>query len=425
MNKPKTRLIAGIELGSSKISTIIAHSQTDPVTLSANLSVVGVATSESKGIRKGQIVDLEEAIESTIESVEAAERMAGYNLGNAFVALGGAHVASQNSHGVVAVSDQGGEIVEDDIDRVIEAASAVSLPSSRELVHVIPREYIVDGEVGVKDAIGMTGVRLEVETHIITASLAAIKNIEKVLHEVGIEIDDLVYTALCSSEAVLTKTEKELGCVLIEIGGGTTSVAVYLDGSITSSFVIPIGSKNVTNDLAIGLRLSLESAEKIKIALSQTDSKKQKSVPGEDQVDISSLGADENKKVSKKTLIEGIIRPRLNEIFTMVKIQLDKENLASRIPSGVIVTGGGANVIGIEESAKRVLSLPVRVGYPKGVGGLVDDIINPSFATPVGLVIWGANQLPKENLTSFTKRIKLPGKGIGKKLINTIKDLLP
>jgi cell division protein FtsA len=424
MAKAKTRLIAGIELGSSKISTIIAHSQTDPVTFSSSLSVVGVATADSRGIRKGQIVDLEEAVEATIESVEAAERMAGYNLESAYVALGGAHLSSQNSHGVVAVSDPGGEIVAEDVDRVIEAASAVSLPSSRELVHVIPREYIVDGEVGVKDPVGMTGVRLEVETHIITASMAAIKNVEKVLHEVGIQIEGLVYCGLCSSEAVLTKTEKELGCILIEIGGGTTSVAVYIDGAIASSFVIPVGSKNVTNDLAIGLRLSLESAEKIKIALSKVSSKKAKTVE-EDQVDISTLGAEENKKVSKKTLVEGIIRPRLNEVFTMVKIQLDKERLTSRVPSGVIVTGGGANIVGIEESAKRVLSLPVRVGYPRGIGGLVDDIINPSFATPVGLIIWGVGLAPRQNLTSFTKRIKLPTKGITKKLIDVIRDLLP
>jgi cell division protein FtsA len=299
------------------------------------------------------------------------------------------------------------------------------LPSSRELIHVIPREFIVDGEVGVKDPVGMTGVRLEVETHIITASLAAIKNIEKLLHEVGIEIEGIVYCGLCSSESVLTKTEKELGCVLIDIGGGTTSVAVYIDGAIASSFVIPIGSKNVTNDLAIGLRLSLESAEKIKVALSKNNLKKQKGEGGEDQIDISTLGAEENKKISKKTLIEGIIRPRLNEIFTMVKIQLDKEKLGTRIPSGTVVTGGGANVIGIEESAKRVLALPVRVGSPRGVGGLVDDIINPSFATPVGLIIWGAGKAPREGLTSFARRIKLPSKGITKKLIDVIRDLLP
>ena len=425
MSRAKTKLIAGIELGSSKITTIIAHSQVDPVTLSTSLSVVGVATSESKGIRKGQIVDLEDAVEATIESVEAAERMAGYNLESAYIALGGAHLASQNSHGVVAVSDPGGEIISEDVDRVIEAASAVSLPSSRELIHVIPREYIVDGEIGVKDPIGMAGVRLEVETHIITASLAAVKNIEKLLHEVGIEIDGIVYSGLSSSESVLTKTEKELGCVLIDIGGGTTSIAVYIDSAIASSFVIPIGSKNVTSDLAIGLRLSLESAEKIKIALSKNNLKKQKGEGEEDQVDIATLGAEENKKISKKTLIEGIIRPRLNEIFSMVKIQLDKDKLTTRIPSGAIVTGGGANVIGIEESAKRVLSLPVRVGSPRGVGGLVDDIINPSFATPVGLIIWGAQRSPRENITSFAKRIKLPSKGVAKKLIDVIRDLLP
>lgn len=427
MAKGKMRLIAGIELGSSKISTIVAHVQTDPESLTSNLNVVGVATSESAGIRKGQIVDLEEAVDAVIESVEAAERMAGYNLTNAYIALGGAHITSQNSHGVVAVSDPNGEISPEDVDRVIEAASAVSLPSSRQLVHVIPREYIVDGEAGVKDPIGMTGVRLEVDTHIISASSAAIKNVEKVLHEVGIDIEKLVFSGIAASDAVLSKTEKELGCALIDIGGGTTTVAVYIEGAIIESFVIPIGSKNVTNDLAIGLRLSLESAEKIKLSLSKDSggNKKLKGNLQEDQIDVSTLGADESKKVSRKTLTEGIIRPRLNEIFTMVKIQLDKDNFASRIPSGVIVTGGGANVVGIEESAKRVLALPVRIGKPKGVGGLVDDILNPSFATPVGLIIYGSNAEPKDHLTSFSKRIKLPSKGFAGKIIDMIKDLLP
>ncbi|OGM13564.1 cell division protein FtsA [Candidatus Woesebacteria bacterium RIFCSPLOWO2_01_FULL_39_23] len=425
MAKPKTRLIAGIDLGSSKISTVIAHSVSEEGGLSSNLNVVGVATSESKGIRKGQIVDPEEAIDSIIESIEAAERMAGYNLTSAYVSLGGANVGSQNSHGVVAVSDPNGEIVATDVDRVIEAASAVSLPTARELVHVIPREFVVDGEVGVKNPVGMSGIRLEVETHIVSASSAAIKNVEKVLHEAGIQIEEMVFTGLAASEAVLTKTEKELGCVLIDIGGGTTSVAAYIDGALASSFIIPIGSKNVTNDLAIGLRLSLESAEKVKISLSRYAGKRVRETPEEDQVDVSILGADESKKISKKTLIEGIIKPRLNEIFSMVKIQLDRDNLSARIPSGAIIAGGGANVIGCEESAKRVMGVPTRIGKPRGVSGLIDDIMNPAFATPVGLILWGASTIPKSHVPNFTDRLKLPTKGFTGKLIEIIKDLLP
>ncbi len=424
----KGKVIAGIDLGSSKITTIVAQTVSDSVSMEADLHVVGVSSVESRGIKKGQIVDIEEAVEATIESVEGAERMAGYNLDYAYVSLGGAHVSSQNSHGVVAISDPNGEIINSDVDRVIEAASAISLPSSREIVHVMPREYIVDGEVGIKDPIGMSGIRLEVQTHLITASSAAVKNIKKAINEVGITINEMVFTGLAAAEAVLTKTEKELGCVLIEIGSGTTSVTVYIDGGIASSFVLPIGAKNVTNDLAIGLRLALESAEKIKIALSDESKKikKNKDEAEKDDVDLRSLGVTDSKKISRKTLVEGIIRPRLNEIFTMVRIQLERENLATRIPSGVILTGGGAMTVGIIDCAKRTMALPVRLGKPRGVGGLIDDIMNPQYAVPVGLILYGAKQEPISNQTSsFSKKFKMPSKGIASRLIESIKDLLP
>lgn len=422
---PKTRIIAGLELGSSKIATLIAQVQVDPTTFESTINIVGVSSVDSKGVKKGQIVDIEDVVDATISSVEAAERMAGYNLDSAYLALGGAHVSSQNSHGVVAVSDPDGEVSPDDVERVIEAASAISLPSSREVIHVLPKEYVVDGESGVKDPVGMSGVRLEVETHLVTASQAAVKNLRKAVNEVGIQIDGLVFTGLASSEAVLTPTEKELGCVLVDIGGGTTSVAAFIDGALSYSGVIPIGGKNVTNDLAIGLRVSLDAAEKIKIALSNEDKKSKGKGEDEDQMNLERLGVTEVKKISKKTLTEGIIRPRLNEIFTMVRMDLDKAGLANRIPSGVIITGGGAETIGITESAKRMMSLPVRVAKPKGVGGLIDDVITPSFATPVGLILHGAKEEPTESLTSFTKKLKLPSAGIGGKLMDMVKDLLP
>ncbi len=423
----KARIIAGIELGSSKIATLIAQVLTDPVSFDTTVNIVGVASTESRGIRKGQIVDIEEAVEATISSVEAAERMAGYNLNSAFIALGGAHVTSRNSHGVVAVSDPESEVSQDDVERVIEAASAVSLPSSRDLIHVMPREFIVDGESGVKDPVSMSGVRLEVETHLVTASNAAVKNIKKAIDEVGVDVNGFVFSGMAAAEAVLTKTEKELGCVLVDMGGGTTSIAAYIDGALTYSGVIPIGSKNVTNDLAIGLRVSLEGAERIKIALSSDKNKKTKKTTSRDsdQMDLSKLGIDETKRVSRKTLREGIIRPRLNEIFTMVRLQLEKEDLSTRVPSGVIITGGGAEVVGVLDSAKRMLSLPARIGKPRGISGLIDDIINPTFAVPVGLIIYGARQEPTEGLISFTDRFKLPSKGVVGKIVNIVKDLLP
>lgn len=418
----KTKIIAGIELGSSKITTLVAQVASDQVTFENTINIVGAASSDSKGIKKGQIINIEEATEAIISSVEAAERMAGYNLDRAYIALGGAHIHSQNSHGVVAVSDPSGEISADDVSRVIEAASAISLPQSREIIHVLPREFIVDGEAGARDPLGMSGIRLEVDTHIVTASSAAVKNIKKSVNEVGIEIEGLVYSGLSASEAVLSSTEKELGCVLIDIGGGTTSIAVFVEGALSYSSVIPIGARNITNDLAIGLRVSLESSEKIKIILS--DAAKSKKVEG-DEVDLTGLDMPEVKKISRKTLVEGIIKPRLNEIFSIVRMELEKENLSGRIPSGAIITGGGAETAGCLESAKRTLSLPVRIGKPQGIGGLIDDIMTPAYATAVGLIVYGTKNLTNEPLTRFINKIKLPTKGIAGKFVNFIKDLLP
>lgn len=423
----KSRIIAGIELGSNKIATLISQVAVDPLSMETSINIMGAASSVSRGIKKGQIVDIEEAVEAIISSVEAAERMAGYNLESAYIALGGAHIHSQNSHGVVAISEPNGEINQNDVDRAIEAASAVSLPTSREVVHVMPREYIVDGEVGVRDPVGMSGVRLEVDTHIVSAGSSAIKNVRKAVNEVGIQIDDLVFSGIASAEATLSPTEKELGCVLIDIGGGTTSIAVFTDGALSYSGVIPVGAKNVTNDLAIGLRVSLDTAEKIKLALSKIHTGKQEKDES-DEMDLISLGVTEVTKISKKTLLEGIIRPRLNEIFTMVRIELEREGLANRIPSGAIITGGGALTAGAIDSAKRMLSLPVRIGLPAGVGGLIDDVVNPTFSTCVGLILYGAKDTPtNENLTRFTKKIKLPGVagGMFGKIISSIKDLLP
>ena len=337
--------------------------------------------------------------------------------------MGGAHIHSQNSHGVVAVSDPNGEITENDVGRAIEAASAVSLPVSREVIFVVPREFIVDGESGVRDAVGMSGVRLEVDTHIVSAASSALKNATKAVNEVGIKIQEMVFSGLASAEAVLTPTEKELGCCLIDIGAGTTSVVAYVDGSLAYSGVIPVGAKNVTNDIAIGLRVSLETAEKIKLFLS--DSKKS-SKEATDELDLDALGISEVSKVSKKTLIEGIIRPRLNEIFTMVRLELDREKILNRIPSGAIVTGGGAKTVGITDSAKRMLTLPVRIGVPTGVSGLVDDCLDPAFSVPIGLLIYGSKQ-DEEIVGGFKCPVKLnlPGKGLFNKIIESVKDLLP
>lgn len=423
----KGRIIAGIDLGSSKVATIVAQVQmNDPLSMEKSINIIGFSSTDSSGLRKGQIVDIEEAVDAIIESVEGAERMAGYNLSSAYLSIGGANISSSNSHGIVAVSNPDSEITPEDVERVIEAASAISLPSSREVLHIIPREYMVDGESGIKDPVGMSGVRLEVETHIITTSGSTTKNLRKAINEVGIEADGLVFTGFASSEAVLTKTEKELGTVLIDIGGGTTSICVFIEGSLIFSSSLPIGARNVTNDLAIGLRVSLESAEKIKLALTDFEKKSRKSKDdkNQDEFELASLGIPEIKRVSKKTLVEGIIKPRLNEIFTMVRIALDKEGLSNKIPSGVVLTGGGAETIGVTESAKRMLLLPVRIGKPYGVNGLIDDVIAPPFSAAVGLILYGAGTNVEEGFT-FGKRIKISSKGILGKIFQTIKDLLP
>ena len=419
----KTRTVSAVDIGSTKVTALIAQASVDPATFETKISIVGAASSTSKGVKKGQIVDIESTVESTISAVEAAERMAGYNLDAAFISVGGAHLASQNSTGVVAVSDANGEINPEDVSRVMEAARAISLPTSREIIHVLPRDFVVDGEGGIKDPIGMSGVRLEVETHIITGSTAALKNLTKTVSEVGIDVHEIVFSGIASAESVLTETEKELGCLLIDIGGGTTSVNAFIDGSTCYTSTIPIGSRNVTNDLAIGLRVTLESAEKIKLALSGNKNKKET----EDQIDLTELGAEENKKVSKRTLVDGIIRPRLNEIFSMVRIDLERNGLINRIPSGAVVTGGGAMVVGVEESAKRTLSMPVRIGVPSGISGLVDDIMNPQYATAVGLILYGAKKdIPHASvLPSFGKKFKLPAKGSISKFFETVKNLLP
>ncbi len=420
----RTKIIAGIELGSSKTATVVAQVSIDEASFEEKINIIGVSQVSSKGVKKGQIVNIEESVESAISSIEAAERMAGHNLDSAFVSLGGAHIHSQNSHGVVAVSGPSGEIVPTDIDRVIEAASAISLPASREIVHVLPREFVVDGESGVKDPIGMSGVRLEVETHVVTASNAAAKNLSKALSEAGIKINDIVFSGLAASYSVLTETEKELGCCLIDIGAGTTSVVAYVDGSLAYSGVIPVGAKNVTNDIAIGLRVSLDTAEKIKISLSAP--KKIEKEP-KDELDLSALGISEVSKVSKKTLIDGIIRPRLNEIFTMVRLELEREKIINRIPSGAVITGGGSRTVGVIESAKRMLALPVRTGMPSGISGLVDDCLDPAFSVPIGLLLYGAKEeMPVESGgLKFPMKIKLPGKGFVNKIIESIRDLLP
>jgi len=414
----REKIIVGIDVGSSKISTIISSSEEE------KLTVIGVSTVDSKGIRKGQVVDIDEAVSAIGESLELAERMAGVSVSSCLVSVGGVHISSINSRGVVAVAGGENEINEDDVRRVVEAAQAISVPSSREIIHVIPRDYIVDSQEGIKDPVGMTGVRLEVETHIITGATTSIRNLVKCIQQVGVDVEALVFSGIASAESTLTDTEKELGVALVDVGGGTTDVALFVDGAIAHSAVIPIGGKNITNDLAIGLRSSLESAEKIKTVLSgkiinktKAEEKDYEDRKKSDIVDISKLGITEDLGVlSKKTLSEGIIKPRLTEIFTLIGMEIKRAGFAGMLPAGVVITGGAADTLLLNQVGKEVLRMPVRVGPPTGVIGLIDEVSSPAYSTSVGLLEYGQKvsiaspragiSLPKgKHLTDFVKKI--------------------
>jgi cell division protein FtsA len=430
----ENKITVGIDIGTSKIVTLISKVDDE-----GTVHVLGVSEMRSSGIRKGQIVDIEDAVMSINSAVDAAERMAGCNVSHVVVSIGGGHIMSQNSKGVVAVSTPEGEITQSDLARVVDAARAISHPSSREIIHVLPRSYIVDGQEGIKDPIGMTGIRLEVETHIISASSTSLRNLQKALSEVGVDVDGFVYSGYASSLAVLSETEKELGVVLVDMGAGTTDISVYVEGSVAFSSVLPIGARHITNDLAIGLRVSLESAEKIKLFLSKTprrivrydeeEGPKERDRRAADEIDLSSLGLPEDlRKVSQKTLVEGIIRPRLNEIFTMIGLELKKSGWGGQTPAGLVITGGGARTVGVIDSAKRMLAMPVRVGYPIGLKGIVDEVQDTPFATAVGLVMYGS-KLEVSHSSAFgfslSKMRRLPGGNIGKKLWDLIKSFIP
>jgi cell division protein FtsA len=430
----RDHVVSGIDVGTSKITTLIATLSEE-----GEAQVIGVATVPSRGLRKGQVVNIEEATAAISQSVESAERMAGTSVAKAFISVGGNHIASQNSHGVVAVAEPDREITPNDVDRVIEAAKAVSLPSSREILHVLPRGYIVDSQEGVVDPVGMTGVRLEVDTHLVTGGATALRNLRKCVEELGVEVSGMVFGGLASAQSCLSDTEKELGVVLVDIGGGTTDVAVFVEGALSYSSVIPIGAINITKDLAAGLRISLESAERVKLllaqvpkvpALSDEEEKGKTKTEKADELDVSHLSLPEElQTLSRRTLVEGIIKPRLNEIFTMVALELKRSGFGGMTPSGVVVTGGGAQTIGVIECAKRNLAMPVHIGTPKKISGLIDEIVTPGFTTSVGLLLYGGTMGKSESgsffggLGKIGERVQI--KGVAGKIIDLVKSFMP
>jgi cell division protein FtsA len=396
----KNNVVAAIDIGTAKICTLIAV-----VEEGGELRIVGASSVHSQGIRKSQIVNLEEATLAITESVDAAERMAGFNISEAYVSVSGRHIQSQNSKGVVAVADPQGDIIQEDIDRVIEAARAVSLPSNREILHVIPTSYQVDSQDGIKDPIGMSGVRLEAQTHIITGSTTVLKNIRKCVEQLGIQVGGFVFSGVAAAEAVITDTEKELGVILLDIGAGSTALSVYVEGSLMYSGVIPVGALHVTKDIALGSRISIPAAETIKHSLSNLPPVSPTRLPNEsreeararqkreDTIDLNELGLEEEvKTLSRKNLVDGIIVPRLREIMELAHEELKKQEILDEVPSGLVLTGGGAETVGVVETARRVMNLPARVGRPVGLRGLIDEIETPMYSTVTGLLTYGKKQ---------------------------------
>lgn len=412
-----SKIICGIDIGTSKVTTIVGQF----FEVEDRFNIIAVASSPAQGFRKGQIINLDQATQTITQSIESAERMAGFPIKSAHVSISAPHIESVNSQGVVAVSSPNGEITSSDITRVIEAAEAITLPSGKELIHTIPRRYTVDGQEGVIDPIGMNGVRLELESHLILASSPSLKNLNKCLEEVGVDTDSLVYSGLATAKAALTNTEKELGVALIDIGGSVTSLTIFTEGSPVYSSVIPVGANNVTNDLAIGLRLSIEDADKIKLKINKiVEAKKH-----EDDVDLTVFGilSEEKHRISLQTAVNGIIKPRLEELFTLIYDQIESSGYSALIPAGVVITGGGAQTINAKDICSKVIPLPLRVASPPKLGGIVDDILNPSYTSSIGLLMYGLEQLNSQ--TGSGKKGKTSVNGLFNKIKSLIEPLLP
>lgn len=415
--------ITGIDVGSSKIATIIAK-----ISAEENVPrIMGFAQVPSRGVKKGQIVDINLVTTAIEECVNKAERMAGMKVANAYVSVSGAHISSLNSHGIVAVSHPEVEITSEDISRAVEAAKAISLSSTREVIEVLPREFVVDGQNSIKNPLGMNGVRLEVNTHIITAGVVNLKNLDRSLHDLGIERDKYVFSGLASSTATLSDTDKELGVVLVDIGGGKTDICIYSEGALAYSSSIPYGARHITNDIAVGLRISLESAEKLKLFLVDTGSKGNMS---REEIDITDLNLIEGvTKISFKTVVDAIMKPRLEEIFEKVFAEIDKSEFSQQVPSGLVITGGGALTLGTVSIAKKVVGLPARIGIPQGVTGLIDEVLYPQYATVVGLLLYGRDEISnseKGQFKDFGQILRnVNFKGSTKKIMDMIKSFMP
>ncbi|MEO8953216.1 MAG: cell division protein FtsA, partial [Ktedonobacteraceae bacterium] len=348
------------------------------------LNIVGVGTCPSQGLRRGVVVNIEETVTSIAAALDRAERLSGKKITTAYVGIAGSHIASENSKGFVAISPSHRDIIQNDISRAIEVARAIAIPANREVILVIPRGYVVDGQEGIKNPIGMSGFRLEVETHIITGAVSSIHNLIKCVHKARVEIEDLVLEPLASSEAVLVDGETDLGVALVDIGGGTTDIAVFSDGAIWQTVVLPIGGNLITSDIAIGLRLPFGVAEELKVTYGHCDPS---TIADDDMIELAQFMPDCDDLVPRKLLAE-IIQARVEELFEMVHEEIRKSGYDGLLPAGLVLTGGTAELPGIQSLAGQILDLPTRIGSPLGLHGLSDSISRPAYATAVGLLQW-------------------------------------
>ncbi|MFH0969434.1 MAG: cell division protein FtsA [Patescibacteria group bacterium] len=380
----KENIIVGIDIGSSNVKTVIAQSFSDVEVP----RIIGVGIVPSSGIRRGVITDLEEVVKNINESVEKAERMAGLTVKSANVNIGGTEIGFQDSKGVIAVGKADGEVTEDDLERVIVEAQNVALPLNKEIIYIIPKSYRLDDQENINDPLGMKGVRLEMNALIIECSSNQVKNLTKCVHQSGIDINEIVLEPLAAAASVLSKKQKELGVVLINIGGGTTSIAVFEDGDLLHTAVLPVGAGHVTNDIAIGLRTSIEVAEKVKIEFGSAIPEE---IDKKEEIDLSQIDSQESGFVSRHHVAE-IIEARLEEIVGMVNKELKGIGKAGLLPAGAVITGGGANLPQIVDLAKNILGLPAQIGFPINLGGIMNKVDDPSFSTVIGLVIWNKEQ---------------------------------
>ncbi|GMW06933.1 MAG: cell division protein FtsA [Gammaproteobacteria bacterium] len=375
--KTEQRLLVGLDIGTSKVVAIVGELQDDGA-----VEVIGFGMNPSRGLKKGVVVNIESTVMSIQRAVEEAELMAGCEINAVYTGIAGSHVRSLNSHGIVAIRDR--EVTRSDVDRVIDAARAVAIPADQKVLHVLPQEYIIDGQEGIREPIGMSGVRLEARVHMVTGSASAAQNIVKCVQRCGLEVEDIVLEQLASSHAVLTDDERELGVCLVDVGGGTTDIAVFNSGAIRHTAVIPIAGDQVTNDIAISLRTPTQYAEEIKVkyacALSQL-------ATADESIEVPSVGDRPSRRLARQTLAE-VVEPRYEELFGLVRDELRRSGFEEMVAAGVVLTGGSAKMEGVVELAEEVFHMPVRLGLPQHVRGLGDVVRNPIHATGVGLLLY-------------------------------------